>query len=89
MIKLSIRPFLLLITYCLLLGALPLFAAQEDNKLVTLSKQIIEAKTNESLYPLFEELKDLYFKENCTDELINYGKFHFSLNSGDYLKPTV
>jgi len=38
-----------------------LFAAQEDNKLVTLSKQIIEAKTNESLYPLFEELKDLYF----------------------------
>jgi len=61
MIKLSIRPFLLFIIYYLLLGSLPLFAAQEDNKLVTLSKQIIEAKTNKSLYPLFEELKDLYF----------------------------
>ena len=42
-------------------GICHLFAAQEDNKLVTLSKQIIEAKTNESLYPLFKELKDLYF----------------------------
>jgi len=36
-----------------------------------------------------KELKDLYFKENATDEMIHYGKFHFSLNSGDYLRPLV
>lgn len=35
--------------------------AQSNNALVDLSKQIIEAKTNEDLYPLFEKLKDLYF----------------------------
>ncbi|MCX5702892.1 MAG: hypothetical protein NT066_00100, partial [Candidatus Omnitrophica bacterium] len=35
--------------------------AQEDNKLVALSKKIIEAKVNQDLYVLFEELKDLYF----------------------------
>ena len=34
--------------------------AQEE-KATTLAKQIIEAKTNEELYPLFERLKDLYF----------------------------
>jgi hypothetical protein len=45
------------------LGIFPAFA-QEENKLVNLSKQIIEAKTNESLYVPFEELRDIYFKDN-------------------------
>jgi len=61
MIKLSIRRIFLISTWYLVLGTLPLFAAQEDNKLVTLSKQIIEAKTTAELYRPFEELKDLYF----------------------------
>ena len=36
-----------------------------------------------------KQLKDLYFKENMTDSVINYDKFYFSLNKGDYLKPIV
>ncbi len=35
------------------------------------------------------KLKSLYYKENMTEELVNYNKFYFSLNSGDYLKPIV
>jgi len=38
--------------------------AQPEDRLVTLSKQIIEAKSNEELYAPFEELKELYFKDN-------------------------
>ena len=34
-----------------------------------------------------KELKDLYFKENTSDELITYRKFYFSLNNGDYERP--
>ena len=34
-------------------------------------------------------LKDIYFKENVSDELIFYDKFRFSMNSGDYKKPFV
>lgn len=33
------------------------------------------------------KLKGLYYKENMTDEMMHYGKFHFSLNKGDYMKP--
>lgn len=36
-----------------------------------------------------KELKDLYYKENTSDEIINYGKFYFSMNSGDYQKPII
>ena len=32
-------------------------------------------------------LKQLYAKENLTDELINYPEIYFSMNEGDYLKP--
>ncbi len=35
-------------------------------------------------------LKELYSKENRTDEVIDYGKdVYFSLNEGDYMKPIV
>jgi hypothetical protein len=34
-------------------------------------------------------LKDTYFKENTSDEIIDYGEINFSLNKGDYLKPLV
>lgn len=53
----------LYVFWCLIIGIYPAFAL-EDNKLVALSKQIIEAKTNEDLYAPFEEIKDLYFSRD-------------------------
>ena len=50
----------LFVIWCLIFGIFPAFA-QEEDKLVGLSKQIIEAKTNEDLYAPFEELRGLYF----------------------------
>jgi len=47
-------------------------SAQEDNKLVALTKQIIEAKTNEELYPALEELKNLYLKENKYNDFVDF-----------------
>ena len=35
------------------------------------------------------KLKKLYFKENSTNEIIDYDKFYFSLNQGDYKKPIL
>lgn len=35
------------------------------------------------------KLRELYSRENITDEVIDYGQFLFSMNDGDYLKPTV
>lgn len=46
--------------------------AQDNNKLVILSKQIIESKNNEGLYAFFEELKDSYFQENKYSELVKF-----------------
>lgn len=34
-----------------------------------------------------KQLKETYYKENSTDEMIHYDKFNFSLNKGDYQKP--
>ena len=34
-----------------------------------------------------KNLRELYFKENTTDEMMYYDKFRFSMNSGDYKKP--
>lgn len=48
--------------------------AQDDNKLAALSKQIIEAKTSQELYPAFEELKELYFKDKKYTEFIEFLK---------------
>lgn len=36
-----------------------------------------------------KKIRDLYFKENTTDEVIDYGNVYFSMNSGDYKKPIV
>ncbi|QKF94800.1 alpha-ketoglutarate-dependent dioxygenase alkB-like superfamily [Fadolivirus algeromassiliense] len=38
---------------------------------------------------LMKGLKDTYFKENTSDEIIDYGLVDFSLNNGDYMKPLV
>lgn len=52
----------------------------ENGNLIKLEKPNVNGK---------KELKDLYFKENVTDEVINYNKFYFSLNDGDYEKPIM
>jgi hypothetical protein len=37
-----------------------------------------------------KDLKDMYYKENATDELVDYGdRFDFSLNNGDYSAPNL
>jgi hypothetical protein len=36
-----------------------------------------------------KELKDLYYAENATTDIINYPKMYFSLNKGDYMKPMI
>ena len=34
-----------------------------------------------------QTVRDLYFKENSTDERIEYGTINFSMNKGDYEQP--
>jgi hypothetical protein len=36
-----------------------------------------------------KELRDLYYEENITDKMINYGDIYFSMNNGDYMKPNL
>lgn len=35
------------------------------------------------------QLRELYFQENLTDNIIEYCPIYFSMNSGDYLKPIL
>ncbi len=51
-------------------------------------------KENENIIPLqpiteetLAELRSSYLEENKTEKFIEYGKVHFSMNLGDYLKP--
>ena len=73
---LKIFVFLLLIAICDMRylpagrqGAICQSFAQEE-KAVTLTKQIIEAKTNEELYPLLERLKGIYFQDNKYNDFV-------------------
>lgn len=34
-----------------------------------------------------EDLRNFYYKENISEKNVDYGKVHFSMNSGDYEKP--
>ena len=34
-----------------------------------------------------DDLRDSYYEENKTEKMVDYGKIHFSMNSGDYKKP--
>lgn len=43
----------------------------------------LEKITDENI----KELKDLYVKENLTDELVEYPKIYYSMNEGDYKEP--
>ncbi|HCN51885.1 MAG TPA: hypothetical protein DIT10_22855 [Chryseobacterium sp.] len=44
-------------------------------------------KLEEMTPELREELKSSYYEENSTENRVEYGKVHFSMNSGDYEKP--
>lgn len=44
-------------------------------------------KLEEMTPELREELRSSYYEENSTEKMVEYGKVHFSMNSGDYEKP--
>ncbi len=48
--------------------------AQDNDKLVSLSKKVIEVKSSEDAFPLLQELTGLYFKEHKYNECIDYLK---------------
>ena len=61
----------------IILGAfLFLFAAnlfaQEDNKLVSLTKQVIESKIDSAVFSGFEELKGMYFKDYRYTDFVEF-----------------
>ena len=66
------RILILLVSYVMCL--VPCVFAQENNKLVTLSKQIIEAKTSLDLYEPFAELAKIYYTENKYSDFTEYLK---------------
>lgn len=44
-------------------------------------------KLEEMTQGTMDNLRDSYYKENKTEEMVKYGKVHFSMNSGDYQEP--
>ncbi|RKR10762.1 hypothetical protein C8C83_2449 [Flavobacterium sp. 90] len=51
---------------------------KENNELVKLEQMTPEMMT---------DLRNSYYEENSTEKKVEYGKVHFSMNSGDYEKP--
>ena len=51
---------------------------KENGKLIKLEKMNLE---------LQEDLRNSYYEENMSEDVIEYGKVHFSMNLGDYEKP--
>lgn len=61
-------------------------AVHRDGKTALIGNEMdldLEEPTEEGV----TRLKDLYYKENTTIEMVEYTGFKFSLNSGDYKKP--
>lgn len=61
-------------------------AVYSDRTWMVSSGQSVELKkgTSEDI----ANLRKLYLAENCTTDVIDYGDIYFSMNSGDYKKPT-
>lgn len=51
---------------------------KENEALIKLEEMTQETMTN---------LRDSYYEENKTENIVKYGKVHFSMNLGDYQKP--
>jgi hypothetical protein len=51
---------------------------KDNGRLIKLEKMNLE---------LQEDLRNSYYKENVSEDVIEYGKVHFSMNLGDYEKP--
>ncbi|MBM3254799.1 MAG: hypothetical protein FJZ08_00655 [Candidatus Omnitrophica bacterium] len=71
--KTKARIILSLFLFC----SSPAVFAQQDNKLVNLTKQIIESRVNTELYAGFDELKEIYFKDHRYTDFV---EFLLSLN---------
>jgi len=71
--NLKLKFLIFVIFYTLYAIRYTLFAfAQDANKLVALSKQIIEAKSNDEANPIFKELTELYIKENKYNDFVDF-----------------
>ena len=68
----TIDPLVFILLFCLCFGIYHYSFAQDNEKIVTLSKQIIEAKTSDALYAPFEELRNIYLKDNKYSEFIDF-----------------
>jgi hypothetical protein len=60
---------------------------KDGNTYINKGNKLIELE--EPDYEGIQKLKNLYYKENMTSEKIVYEEFNFSLNKGDYTKPTI
>ena len=60
---------------------------EDDKTFIKENGQLIrlEQMNNDNM----QNLRDDYYKENKTEKNVNYGKVHFSMNSGDYKKPIL
>jgi TolA-binding protein len=63
--------FLILFAVSFQLSAFSVFAADND-KVITLNKQIIDAKSADTLYAPFEELSSIYFSGNKYPEFMDF-----------------
>jgi len=59
----------------------------DENILICRYDKII--KLGEPTSKCIETLKQIYYEENTSDELITYDMFNFSMNNGDYKKPIL
>ncbi|MDI9311301.1 MAG: hypothetical protein QM535_13910 [Limnohabitans sp.] len=51
---------------------------KENGELVKLEQMTAE---------MLADLRNSYYQENVSEEIVNYGKIHFSMNTGDYERP--
>ncbi len=72
--KLWVMGLITLLTYSSSLTTHHYCFAQDNDKLVLLSKQIIEAKSTEELYAYFEELSNIYLESNKYADFIDFLK---------------
>jgi len=64
-----------MLSFCVFTFAFYGFSFAQDNaRVIALSKQVVEAKTNSSLYAPLEELSSIYYKDNKYSEFVDFLK---------------